>query len=416
MALRTLYLQRYLSINGRNAIGGRALYDRFHELSEETLLAHIVYHDEDFAGIKDARLRSDVASQALLRDFQPNVVFIEQGLFANSQGIWKVPEDITREICNSGGVIIVADVDHNELREHKDHYRQAASFFKTQASYGPEDLNDPVYGSDERRFWRGYRQILCDPAKMVISDWIRPIYEGIPEILVGLPIRLASWESIIASCNSDSTGTLQLDQWVDQIDVCPFAAAAQVGNGFAVLIAGNVSGDAWLDGCPNNTTWLTNLADFLVNAALSDHGRRTSHRRSPYTLFLSHRSSDKKVVALVAKAIKHAGVNVWLDAEQLIPGQSLVAEINRALGQMTHFVLFWSSHCLGAPWVERELNSAVSLLVEKKVPLFIVRLDNTPVPSLIADLLRIEAAGEMPDMIAAQLVRSVERLERRMSA
>jgi hypothetical protein len=134
MTLRTLYLQRYLSINGRDAIGGRTLLDRFRELSEETLLGHVVYPDEDFANITDPKLRSDVVSFALLRDFKPNVVFVEGGLFGNSDGMWKIPEGIASEICHSGGVIIVADVDHNELREHKAHYRKAGTFFKTYAN------------------------------------------------------------------------------------------------------------------------------------------------------------------------------------------------------------------------------------------------------------------------------------------
>jgi len=248
---------------------------------------------------------------------------------------------------------------------------------------------------------------------MVLSEWIRPSYDGIPEILVGLPIRLAFWESIAASCNSDSTGTLQSDIWVDHLDACPFAAVAQVGNGFAVLIAGNVSGDAWLEGCRHNSMWLTNLASLLVREAGTDRARRTSHRRSEYTLFLSHRSVDNNVVSEVAKTIKRGGVNVWLDEEQMVPSQSLVSEINRALGQMTHFVLFWSAHCVNAPWVERELSSAIALLVERKVPLFIVRLDMTPVPPILVDILRIEAFEEEADVTGGRLVDAVERLARR---
>jgi hypothetical protein len=155
MTLRTLYLQKMLSINGRDALRGRSLYDRFRHLSDETLLGHLVLEDEVTAAITDQRLKADLVSHALLRDFQPNVVFIEGGLFADSDGTWKIPEAIAREICQSGDVLIAADVDHDELRNHKAHYRSAAALFMAHASYGRDDDDDPVYGSDLTHSWRG---------------------------------------------------------------------------------------------------------------------------------------------------------------------------------------------------------------------------------------------------------------------
>jgi len=104
--------------------------------------------------------------------------------------------------------------------------------------------------------------------------------------------------------------------------------------------------------------------------------------------------------------------DVWLDAERLTPSQSLTEEISRALGSMTHFVLFWSSYCVGAPWVERELNSAVALLIERAIPILIVRFDRTPVPTIVADLFRIEALDQTNDAIGARIVEAVERLAR----
>ena len=115
---------------------------------------------------------------------------------------------------------------------------------------------------------------MCDPNKMVLDDWIRPIYEDVPQILVGSPIKLNSWESLVASCNSDSTSTLRDDRLVDEIDACPFGAARQIGSGFAVLVTGSVSGDAWLKGGQHNTTWLANLASFLVTEAQAEGRRR----------------------------------------------------------------------------------------------------------------------------------------------
>jgi hypothetical protein len=410
MKLRTIYLQQSLSVVGRNALAGRVLFDRFKELSEEILLGHIVYDDDTFSKVTDASLRRDIISRSLLRQFRPDVVYLEGGLFANTEGLWRIPTDVADEVCANGGVIIVADVEHNDLYQHKQYYREAGQFFKALAKYGEHDSQHPVYASDEVSFWKGYRQIVCKPEKMVLSEWLRPIYDGIPSVLVGLPILLSSWESILASCNGDTTGSLHLDRWVDVRDPCPFASVAQRGSGFAVLIAGAVSSDVWLEGCSHNTVWLTRIAEYLVDQAKQDRARRTSHRRSPHLLFLSHRSTEKAVVCKVAIAIKKRGVGIWFDEEQLVPSQSLVEEIDCALQNMTHYVLFWSRSCVDAPWVNRELRSAISRLVEKRIPLFIVSLDNTPVPAIIADIFRIETVGCTPDEIAARIADAVERL------
>jgi hypothetical protein len=155
--------------------------------------------------------------------------------------------------------------------------------------------------------------------------------------------------------------------------------------------------------------------NLFLNEAQAELVRRRSHRRSLELLFLSHRSIDKKTVTEVANAIKRGGINVWLDSEQLVPSQSLTAEINRALGKMTAFVLFWSSHCVNAPWVERELNSAIALLIQQSIPLMVVRLDNTQVPPIIADVFRIEAVGATADDIGARIVDAVSRLRRIVS-
>ncbi len=411
MTPRTLYLQGMLSINGRDALHGRALYDGFKNVSEESILGHLIYSDEDAAAVTNPRLIPDIVSHRLLRDFQPNIIFVEGGLFATAEGHWKIPEDMADQFCRDGNVLIVADIDVNELHQKKEHYWKAGKFFQAYARYKNENSSDPVYGTDRVRHWRGQRQILCDPKKMIVSDWIRPIYDDIPEILVGLPVCLANWQSLAASCNGDTTGTLCLDRWIDEVDSCPFAAVTQIGSGFAVFIAALVSGDAWLQGCRHNTKWLLNMARFLLDQASEEKARRLSHRRSPHLLFLSHRSIDKKKVSATAQAIKKCGVNVWLDQEQLVPSQSLTAEISKALGKMTAFVLFWSSHCIGAPWVERELNSAIALLIKEKIPLLIVRFDNTPVPPIIADIYRIEGVNETPEDLGGQIANAIEMLK-----
>ncbi len=349
MKLRTLYLQKRLSISGRDALIGRRLYDLFRNASADILLGHLVLRNDEFAGVPDHIRGSDFISESLLREFDPNVVYLEGGLFADRRGKWKIPQDMLQAICEKGGIILIADAGYDTLIEYAEHYRAAAKFLGASARYRSiDDDNSLVYGLDSKRFWQGHREILCDPRQMVVDDWLRPIYQDIPQILVGAPVALAEWGSVVASCNKDTTGTLSADVWVDRVNPCIFASTAQRGTGFVTLIAGHVSSDTWLEQRPDNGLWLTRMARHLRQQADEDRQRKASHLRSRYTLFLSHRSLDREIVSKAATALKQQGLRVWIDHEQLVPSQSLIAEITAALGKMTHFVLFWSQHCPGA--------------------------------------------------------------------
>lgn len=414
MKLRTIYLQSLLSVNGRDSLLGRVLFDRLKEVSEDCLLGHMIVSDEDAERVRNnPDLCRDKIDHRLMRDFSPNFVYVEGGLFSGKDGTRKIPADFMMEVCRAGGVCVVADVDTNELRWKKKQYLEIYEQFRALAKYSQRDETEPLNAADEQSCWAGgEKQILCKPTQMIIDDWVKPIYEGIPEILVSLPAVLQTDHVHIASGNEGTTRVLDLDFWSDHYNACVFGAATQLGSGFAVLIAGRVSADIWLEGCEHNTQWLQNLGEFLVAEGGREYARRLSHHRSQNLLFLSHRSVDKPTIERIARAIKRGGQAVWFDQEQLVPSQSLVSEIDQALSQMTHFVLFWSASCLEAPWVKKELNASVALMIKKSIPMIIVRLDQTPVPAIVSDLLRIEGLGEEPELLGQRIVETVERLSK----
>jgi hypothetical protein len=409
MGLRTLYLKRYLSINGRASLAGRKLYDRFKETSDDCLLAHAVMSDESAGKIKDPRVAEDIVAESLVRKLDPNLIYIEGGLFLNEDE-WRVPGAYAKTFAQEGGVLVIADVEINQAREHKDGYRAAHDLTGVSIDYGQNDADSPVYAIDQRHFSRFASTIVVSPQRMSISDWLRPVYDGISEIVVGSPVRLASWDfdNLLISGNSGSTGTLQDDIWVDKLDSCVFGSAHNYGSGFVVLLAGAVSGDVYTNSYPDNITWLTNLGSFLAQEASSERRRNLSHLRSPYCLFLSHRRSDADFVATVADSLKRAGKAVWLDRERLVPSVSLWGEISSGLDEMTHFVLFWSAACLDGAGVTREWRAAA--MTERNIPIIIVRLDQAPVPAVVADLFRIEALGLDPSQTAARISDAVDRL------
>ncbi|GFE17951.1 hypothetical protein Sgleb_59980 [Streptomyces glebosus] len=378
-------------------------------------MAHAVLKREDAAHLENEDINNDIISEDLVDQLDPNFIYLEGGLFLDDD-LWRMAQPIAEHFVSNGSVLVVADVDINQLHEYKTQYRKASTFLGALFDYGQFDRTSPVYGVDQESSWLNPRQIVCQPKKMVLSEWLRPVYDGIPEIMAGLPVRLEFWRHILASGNQGSTGTLQDDQWIDEFDCCPFASVHNYGHGYTVTIGGLVSSDAWVDRCPGNVRWVENIGSVLSREVASDRKRTASHFRSPHLLFLSHRSSDKAMVGEVARELRRKGIAVWLDRDKLIPSDSLWGGISSGLEEMSHFVLFWSRACLSGVGVTREWQAAAAALTDRGIPIIIVRLDDTPVPAVIGDLFRIESNGLSSAEISVSLNEAIERLTRRSSS
>jgi hypothetical protein len=410
MSLRTLYLQTSSSVDGRAGLAGRQLYDALRLRSEDSLLAHRIL-PTPIAGAANAGQSRESLSVECLREFAPNLIYIEGGLFADDLGAWKIDWPVVEDMVDRGGVLILADCGTRELSRHRQRYEYAASFLRARAQF---TINGVVYGADRLHSWQDPTQILCRTGQMVISDWLRPVYDGVDEILVSQPARLADWQEILVSGNADTTESHEPkgSRKLQQTGPCILGSTARCGFGYVVFIAGEVSADLWVERCPSNARWLANLAEYLQRDAERNHSQARSQICSPFALFLSHRSVNKQFILRVAGAMEENGIGVRLNTDRTMFGNSLVKETHRSLETMTHFVLFWSRACIGAPWVERELAATVDLVVERRIPLVVVRLDFTPLPNVMSDAFRIEAIGFSPQEIARSLADAVQRMAR----
>jgi hypothetical protein len=110
----------------------------------------------------------------------------------------------------------------------------------------------------------------------------------VSEVCVAGSVSLAGFAQILATGNQGTSGTLRNDVWVDRVDAFPWASVAGVGRGYAVLIAGAVSSDYLLQRCPDNTRWLLQIGQHLVDEAEAERARAASAIRSSFELFLSY--------------------------------------------------------------------------------------------------------------------------------
>ncbi len=79
--------------------------------------------------------------------------------------------------------------------------------------------------------------------------------------------------------------------------------------------------------------------------------------------FLAHNSKDKPQVRLIANKLRQYDLHVWLDEEQIIPGQIFQVEIQKAIQKVSSAVIFIGHEGLGR-WQTHELPALYSQFVQ----------------------------------------------------
>ena len=110
-------------------------------------------------------------------------------------------------------------------------------------------------------------------------------------------------------------------------------------------------------------------------------------------VFCSHNSVDKPRVKAVAARLAAAGIDPWVDAWEIAPGDDIVARINAGLAQCQVGLIFFSRTTLEKPWVRNEVSTLTYQAIEDGKAVIPVMLDpDAPVPELLRPRARV--AGE----------------------
>src|ERR1035438_10746662 len=75
-------------------------------------------------------------------------------------------------------------------------------------------------------------------------------------------------------------------------------------------------------------------------------------------VFLSHSSADSAGAEAAAQLLRNAGVEVWLDLDQLTPGEQWSPALEAALKDSSHFVVLVGEAGVQR-WVDREVRYAL---------------------------------------------------------
>ena len=94
-----------------------------------------------------------------------------------------------------------------------------------------------------------------------------------------------------------------------------------------------------------------------------------------FDVFLSYHSGDSEWVGRLKQRLVSNGIRVWLDSEQIRPGDRFPGALARAIDQVSSVVVVLSPGSVASPWVEEEFNLAlakrrrvIAVLIEEVEP------------------------------------------------
>ena len=92
-------------------------------------------------------------------------------------------------------------------------------------------------------------------------------------------------------------------------------------------------------------------------------------------VFCSHRYVDKPRVREIARKLREAGIDAWLDQWEIKPGDDFVAAINSGLASYDVGLIFFSNEVEAGKWVQAEISAIILRAVEEGKPVIPVMLD-----------------------------------------
>ncbi|WP_084452007.1 toll/interleukin-1 receptor domain-containing protein [Roseateles chitosanitabidus] len=128
------------------------------------------------------------------------------------------------------------------------------------------------------------------------------------------------------------------------------------------------------------------VAEDLVEAAAIGKEERHRQEKDRRIAFLSHSSKDKPFIRQLAADLTANGIDVWLDEQRIRVGDSIPEKLAQGLAGSDFFLIAMSEHSAGSAWVQKELNNALVHEVQRRnVHILPLRLDDTPMPTIISD-------------------------------
>jgi hypothetical protein len=258
--VKIVYLASLLHYDGSIDHVGRSLTRHLETEHDVQVFGAVVPPDSDL-------LRGRLGYRLLNSDELSgvDVVYMEGGWTDGSGEVTdRFPLALAEKFVSSGGLLIAADVDRNAAATQQQSLEKASALF---GSVVVRDIgrNAEIHYLHDRAT-REPDGIRFFASQMSLREQLAPALTGIDSLLADGPIKLQLMKGdIAASGNNPSTEVLMSDLPVYGYGPHAWATANPFGRGHAMLIGAWISHDIYVEACPDNARWISNLIALLTD-------------------------------------------------------------------------------------------------------------------------------------------------------
>jgi hypothetical protein len=132
------------------------------------------------------------------------------------------------------------------------------------------------------------------------------------------------------------------------------------------------------------------------------------------SVFISYQHGDKPVARALADGLEAAGLQVWIDENELLVGGSLIEQLATAVEGVDFFVALVSPNSVASRWCQKEISMALSGGMGREgVRVLPVRVGNVEMPATLRDQVWLDLDPEDVEETVRRLDRDVRRYRER---
>lgn len=126
-------------------------------------------------------------------------------------------------------------------------------------------------------------------------------------------------------------------------------------------------------------------------------------------VFVSYSSPDRAVARRLATDLRHGGLKVWIDDDNLRFGDRIVDEVEQALAAAESVIVIVSLSSLQSSWVQREWQSALAQS-RRVIPALVGGLTFNNLPPILRNRVGVNLERDY-NVAVSDIIRSVRTLE-----
>ena len=116
--------------------------------------------------------------------------------------------------------------------------------------------------------------------------------------------------------------------------------------------------------------------------------------KKKFDVFLSHNSKDKPWVIDLKNALKSRGIKVWLDKDEIRPGDLFAQALEKGIKESKAVALVISPDAMNSGWVNAEYYRALNLATNKQLQLIPVLYKKAEIPGFLKDRNWVDFSNE----------------------